>query len=35
VRACNVAGCSAATAPLNVTLVVVPTTPGNPRIVTP
>jgi hypothetical protein len=34
-RACNAAGCSAATAPLNVTLVVVPTTPGNPRIVTP
>jgi hypothetical protein len=35
VRACNVAGCSAATAPLNVTLVVVPTTPGIPRIVPP
>lgn len=33
VRACNTAGCSAASAPLNVIMVAVPQVPANPRIV--
>ena len=33
VRACNAAGCSAATAPFSVTLVVIPTVPANVRVV--
>jgi len=35
VRACNAAGCSAASAAINVVMVAIPQVPGNPRVVTP
>jgi hypothetical protein len=35
VRACNAAGCSVASAPVNVVMVAIPQVPANPRVVTP
>lgn len=35
IRACNAAGCSAASTGVNVVMVAIPQVPGNPRIVTP
>ena len=34
VRACNAAGCSAASVPVNVVMVAIPQVPANPRVVT-
>jgi hypothetical protein len=34
-RACNAAGCSAASAGINVVMVAIPQVPANPRVVTP
>lgn len=35
VRACNAAGCSAASTGINVVMVAIPQVPANPRVVTP